>query len=67
MCAYNVFLKILYFWVYYECLTILRRVSYFTACSVDVGDFLPHTVLSSRRRFFTAYSIAVGDFLPHTQ
>jgi hypothetical protein len=56
MCAHNViFENFLQFWFFYECLTILRRVSFFTACSVDAGDF------------FTAYSVAVGDFLPHTQ
>jgi hypothetical protein len=43
MCGHNVFLKILQFWFFNECLTILRRVSFFTAYSVDVGDFLPHT------------------------
>ena len=44
MCAHNVFLKFfLQFWFFYDCLTILRRVRFFTAYSVDVGDFLPHT------------------------
>ena len=77
MCAHNVFIFLFFqFWFFYDCLTILRRVSFFTACSVDVGDFLSHTqytqeifyrILSNRRRFFTAYSVDVGDFLPHTQ
>ncbi len=77
MCAHNgFFLKFLQFWFFYDCLTILRRVRFFTAYSVDIGDFLPHTqqtqeifyrILSSRRRFFTAYSVGVGDFLPHTE
>jgi hypothetical protein len=50
----------------------------FTAYSVHVRDFLPHTqytleifycILSTRRRFFTAYRYSVGveEFLPHTQ
>ncbi len=65
MCPKCVFRIILQFWSFYECLTILRRANFFTAYSVDVGDFLPHT--SSRRRFSTAYSVAIRDFLPHTQ
>jgi hypothetical protein len=44
MCAHNVFLeKFLQFWFFYECVKILRRASFFTAYSVDVGDFLPLT------------------------
>jgi hypothetical protein len=43
MCAHNViFVNFHSFGSFYECLTILRRVSFFTACSVHVGDFLPH-------------------------
>ncbi len=76
MCPQCVFRKILQFWFFYEYFKKLRRASFFTAYSVDVGDFLPHTqqtqeifysILSSRRRFFTEYSVDVGDFLPHTQ
>ncbi len=76
MCTYNGFFENFTFWFFNECLKILRRVSFFTAYSVDVGDFLPHTqqmqeifyrILSSCRRFFTAYSVEVGDFLPHIQ
>ena len=76
MCPQCFICLFLQFWFFYDCLTIIRRVNFFTAYSVDVGDFLPHTqqpqeifyrILSSRRRFFTAYSVAVGDFLPHTQ
>jgi hypothetical protein len=44
MCTYNVFfLKILQLWYFNEGIQILRRVSFFTAYSEDVGDFLPHT------------------------
>ncbi len=42
VCPQCVFL-FLQFWFFYDCLTILRRVTFFTAYSVDVGDFLPHT------------------------
>jgi hypothetical protein len=65
VCAHNVFLEFFYcFGSFYECLKILEQV-FFTAYSVDVGDF--YRILSRRRRFFTAYSVDVGDFLPHTQ
>jgi hypothetical protein len=50
-----VFLKILQFWYFNECIKILRRVSFF------------YRIRSRHRRFFTAYSVDVGDFLPHTQ
>jgi hypothetical protein len=43
MCANNVFFLFLQFWFFYDCLTILRRVRFFTAYSVAVRDFLPHT------------------------
>ncbi len=49
MCAHNVIFENFYsFGSFYQCLTILRRVSvdvgdFFTAYSVHVGDFLPHT------------------------
>jgi hypothetical protein len=43
MCAHNVFFFNLQFWFFYDCLTIIRRVHFFTAYSVDVGDFSPHT------------------------
>jgi hypothetical protein len=43
MCAHNVFFLFLQFWFFSDCLTILRRVFFFTAYSVDVGDFLPNT------------------------
>jgi hypothetical protein len=44
MCTYNGFFwKILQLWHFNECTQILRRVSFFTAYSVDVEDFLPHT------------------------
>ncbi len=53
-----------------------RRRIIFTAYSVAVGDFLPHTqqpqeifyrILSRGRRFSTAYLVDVEYFLPHTQ
>jgi hypothetical protein len=54
MCAYSVFFDNFNFWVFYACLKILRSISFFypilsarriifTAYSVDIEYFLPHT------------------------
>jgi hypothetical protein len=43
VCPQCVFLKILQLGFFYECLKILRRIVFFTAYSVGVEDFLPHT------------------------
>ncbi len=83
MCLQCVF-ENLNFWVFYECLKILRGVTFlthtrrrfFTAYSVHIDYFLPHTqytwnifylILSRRGISFTAYSVDVEYLLPHTQ
>jgi hypothetical protein len=59
---------------FYRILSTRRR--FFTAYSVHVGDFLPHTqytqeifyrILSTRSIIFAAHSVGVEYFLAHTQ